>query len=80
MTMPEERSERRAIFRELILTVLGAFEMYDADPALATAVARGLGDVMRAHAPEIARPRAARGLAAVRALLSEIERTNRTDD
>lgn len=76
MTTPDERSELRATFRDVTLTVLGVFEMYEADPAIATAIARGIGDVMRARLPEIARPRAAKGRAALRALLNEIERTN----
>jgi hypothetical protein len=76
MTTPDERSELRATFREVTLTVLGVFEMYEADPAIATAIARGIGDVLRARLPEIARPRAAKGRAALRALLNEIERTN----
>jgi hypothetical protein len=76
MTTHDERSELRATFREVTLTVLGVFEMYEADPAIATAIARGLGDVLRARLPEIARPRATKGLAALRALLNEIERTN----
>jgi hypothetical protein len=76
MTTHDERSELRATFREVTLAVLGVFEMYEADPAIATAIARGLGDVLRARLPEIARPRATKGRAALRALLNEIERTN----
>lgn len=78
MTIPDERSELRATFRELTLTVLGVFEMYEADPAIATAIARGLGDVMRARLPEVARPRSAKGIAAIRALLNELERATRS--
>jgi hypothetical protein len=76
MTTQEERDAVRKMFREVTLTLLGVFEMYDADPAIDTAIARGLGDVLRARLPEVARPRAAKGRAALRALLNEIDRTN----
>jgi hypothetical protein len=76
MTTQDERDALRAAFREVTLTLLGVFDMYDADPAIETAIARGLGDVVRARLSEIARPRAAKGRAALRALLNEIDRTN----
>lgn len=76
MTTQEERDALRKVFREVTLTRLGVFEMYDADPAIETAIARGLGDVLRARLPEVPRPRAAKGRAALRALLNEIDRTN----
>ncbi len=76
MTTQEERNALRKVFREVTLTLLGVFEMYDADPAIETAIARGLGDVLRARLPELARPRAAKGRAALRALLNELDRTN----
>lgn len=76
MTTQEERDGLRKVFREVTLTLLGVFEMYDADPAIETAIARGLGDVLRARLPEVTRPRAAKGRAALRALLNEIDRTN----
>ncbi len=76
MTTQEERDALRKVFREVTLTLLGVFEMYDADPAIETAIARGLGDVLRARLPVVARPRAAKGRAALRALLNEIDRTN----
>lgn len=76
MTTQEERDALRKVFREVTLTLLGVFEMYDADPAIETAIARGLGDVLRARLPEVARPPAAKGRAALRALLNEIDRTN----
>ena len=76
MTTQDERDALRAAFREVTLTLLGVFDMYDADPAIETAIARGLGDVVRARLPETARPRAAKGRAALRALLNEIDRTN----
>ena len=76
MTTQEERDALRKVFREVTLTLLGVFEMYDADPAIEAAIARGLGDVLRARVPEVARSRAAKGRAALRALLNEIDRTN----
>ncbi len=76
MTTQEERDALRKVFREVTLTLLGVFEMYDADPAIETAIARGLSDVLRVRLPEVARPRAAKGHAALRALLNEIDRTN----
>ncbi len=76
MTTQEERDALRKVFREVTLTLLGVFEIYDADPAIGTAIARGLGDVLRVRLPETARPRAAKGRAALRALLNEIDRTN----
>jgi hypothetical protein len=76
MTTQHERDALRAAFREVTLTLLGVFDMYDADPAIETAIARGLGEVVRGRLPEIARPRATKGRAALRALLNEIDRTN----
>ena len=76
MTTQEERDALRKVFREVTLTLLGVFEMYDAEPVIETAIARGLGDVLRARLPEVARPRAAKGRTALRALLNEIDRTN----
>jgi hypothetical protein len=76
MNTPDERPALHATFRELTLTLLGIFDLYGADPALVTATARGLADVFHARVPELLRPRAARGRAALRALLHELERTN----
>ncbi len=76
MTTQEERDALRKMFREVTLMLLGVFEMWDADPAIETAIARGLSDVLRARLPEVTRPRAAKGRAALRALLHEVERRN----
>ena len=78
MITDDERTSLRATCRELTLTLLGIFDLYGAEPALVTATARGLADVFHARVPELLRPRAARGRAALRALLHELERT--TDD
>ena len=74
MTTDDNRPALRATCREVTLTLLGVFDMYGADPALVTATARGLADVFHARMPELARPRGARGRAALRALLNELER------
>ncbi|GAC1528696.1 MAG: hypothetical protein NVS3B10_25710 [Polyangiales bacterium] len=76
MTRHEERDALRKVFREVTLTLLGVVHLEDADPAIETAIGRGLGDVLRARLPEVTRPRAAKGRAALRALLNEIDRTN----
>jgi hypothetical protein len=74
MMTDEERTALRATCREVTLTLLGVFDMYGAEPTLVTATARGLADVFKARVPELVRPRAARGRAALRALLAELER------
>jgi hypothetical protein len=75
MMNEDERNALRATCREVTLTLLGVFDMYGADTPVVTAAARGLADVFCAHLPELARPRAARGRAALRALINELERT-----
>lgn len=74
MIADDERTALRATCREVTLTLLGVFDMYGAEPTLVTATARGLADVFKARVPELVRPRAARGRAALRALLAELER------
>lgn len=74
MMTDDERTALRATCREVTLTLLGVFDMYGAEPTLVTATARGLADVFKARVPELLRPRATRGRAALRALLAELER------
>ena len=59
--------------REVTLSVLGSFELFDADPKLVTAVARALGDVFRVHLPSFPPARAWKGRSALRAMVRDLD-------
>lgn len=75
MTTDDDARALRATCRDVTLTVLGAFELFEADPRIPTAIARGLGDVFQVRLPDFERPRVGRGRAALRTLLRELDRT-----
>jgi hypothetical protein len=61
------------VFRELTLTLLGVFEVYDVPPETTTAVARGLGEVFRTHLSEFPPDRAWKGRSALRAMVRDLD-------
>ena len=68
----DRRSALTLAFREVTLCVIGLFEVYDADPELASATADALGRVFRAH---LNRPDSPRGetKSALHRLLADID-------
>ena len=49
MSAKDTRVALAKAFREVTLSLIGLFDLYDADPDMAEAVAEALGRVFRAH-------------------------------
>jgi hypothetical protein len=73
MSTDDEQGAPRGLLREVTLTVLGVCDLYETDPALTTALARGLGDVIRARLPGFPAARAWKGKAALRAMVRDLD-------
>ena len=73
MTADETSCALGRAFRELTLTLIGLFELYEADPNLVEGAAEALGRVICAHLGRPAPARRGRGRARLEALLDEID-------
>ena len=73
MSSLETRRALGRAFRELTLTLIGLFELHDADPELVQGAADALGKVFRAHLERHGGTARTPGRAAMQALLDELE-------
>ncbi|MFI5298771.1 MAG: hypothetical protein ACHREM_11800 [Polyangiales bacterium] len=73
----EGPTQLRALLREIVLALMGTFTLFEVDPKVETVIARSLLQIAEANHAAIEKPRRARGRAALRALLDELERPDR---